>query len=253
MTILIIVNQKDSSEKVEDEISRLDENVSVVGTCTSVAESTHWLQINPHPDLIITDVQLSDGFSYCIFKSSTINCPVIFCYSASDNISPVAFAYNGIDYLPKPLNYHRLKKAIQKYKNLQRHFIKNHQPFMDYLNKNEKNNLRIVVKKGLGYHTVLIKDIVYFITNNKLVFLIDREGRKYLTKENNLSELEEKLSNTDIFFRANRKYMINVNYLKQFNILDNNKIRLEMLWPAEDEIIVSGEKSPYFRKWIQNI
>jgi DNA-binding LytR/AlgR family response regulator len=252
MTILIIVNQKDSA-KIKDEISRLDENVFVIGTCSSVAESTHWLQINPHPDLIIMDIQLSDGLSYCIFKSSTIVCPVIFCYSVSDNIPPKAFAYNGIDYLPKPINYPRLKKAIHKYKNLQRHFIKNHSPFMDYLNKNEKNNLRIVVKKALGYHTVLVNDIVYFTTNNKLVFLIDKEGRKYLTKENNLSELEEKLINTHIFFRANRKYMINVNYLKQFNIIDNNKIRLDMLWPAEDEIIVSEEKSPYFRKWIQNI
>ena len=84
------------------------------------------------------------------------------------------------------------------------------------------------------------------------MFLVDKDGRKYLATETNLSVTAAKLD-AQTFFRANRKYLINVNYLQRFNFVDKNKIRLEMLWPAEEEIIVSAEKGPHFRKWILNL
>jgi len=254
MTVLIVMNQMDSVETLKNEIARLDKNVSVIGTYNSVAQTINWFQNNLPPDLIIMDIQLPDGPSHCIFKSCTITCPVIFCYSASDNIATDKFAYNGIDYLLKPIDSNRLGKAIKKYKNFQHHFIKTYSPLRDYFSKPETNgsSSRIVVKKGLDYHTVLTQDIVFFYLKKKVLFLVDKDGRKYLATETNLSVTAAKLD-AQTFFRANRKYLINVNYLQRFNLVDKNKIRLEMLWPAEEEIIVSAEKGPHFRKWILNL
>jgi two-component system response regulator LytT len=252
MNLLIIGNQRDIPEKIEYKISELDENVRVIGICRSVAESIHWLQNNTHPDLILMDIQLPDGFSYLIFKSYKITCPVIFFYSASDNISSDTFAYNGIDYLTKPINYNRLRRSICKYKNLQHHFIKNHSPLISYLNKEETYSLRILVKNGREYYAIMVNAIVYFFTKNKLIFLFDRKNRKYYAHERKLSVLEAKL-NPRVFFRPSRKYIININYLKRFKAIDNGKISLEMICPTENEIFVSQERSTYFRKWIQSI
>src|SRR5579863_7843414 len=98
MKVLIIEDEKPAYESITQELHALNENVQVVAICNTVHDSVSWLDKNPQPDLILKDIQLSDGLSFCIFKSSTISCPVIFT-TAYDKYLTEAFDYNGIDYL----------------------------------------------------------------------------------------------------------------------------------------------------------
>ena len=114
-----------------------------------------------------------------------------------------------------------------------------------------KKRTRLVVKKGIENIFILLDNIVFFYTENKIVFAIDKIGKKYITNEN-LAILELELDR-NIFFRANRQYIINIGYVKSFRTYERVKLSVDMN-PVElnDQhfIIISQETAPAFRKWI---
>jgi DNA-binding LytR/AlgR family response regulator len=251
MKVLIIEDEKPAIESLVEELLQIDESFEVTGTCDSVQESIQWLGHHPQPDIIFMDIQLSDGLSFNIFKSCTVTCPIVFT-TAYDKYLTQAFDYNSIDYLLKPINPEKLKNAIRKYKNLQNYFVNNHSALLDYLNNHDKKKSRILVKRGMEFQAIRVEEVVYFFTEHKLVFLVDKENRKYLAEKSNLSELEEELDK-NLFYRANRKYIINANYVKRFKPLDRSKLSVELQLPISEEIIISQENSSSFKKWISEM
>jgi DNA-binding LytR/AlgR family response regulator len=251
MNVLIIEDEKPAFESLVDELLQADENIQNISTCSSVDESVKWLNNNQQPDLILMDIQLSDGLSFNIFKACNITCPIIFT-TAYDKYLTQAFDYNSIDYLLKPIAQNKLRTAIRKYKNLQTHFVNNHSVLFDYLNSHEKKRSRIIVKKGLEFQTVKLEDVAYFFTEHKLIFLVDKDGKKYLADKNNLADLEEDLDKK-YFYRANRKYIISANFIKRFKPLERSKISVELTLAVNEEIIVSQENAASFKKWISEI
>ncbi|MHA4811848.1 LytR/AlgR family response regulator transcription factor [Flavitalea flava] len=251
MKVLIVEDEGPAFENMVEELHAIDEDINILAGCTSVDECVRWLNKNPHPDLILMDIQLSDGLSFNIFKACTITCPVIFT-TAYDKYLTQAFEYSSIDYLLKPISQDKLKNAIKKYKNLQSHFVNNNPSSADLLALQDKKRSRVLVKKGMEYQTVRVEDTGYFFTEHKLVFLVDKENRKYMAEKNNLTELEEELDR-NLFYRANRKYIINANYIKRFKPLERSKISVELVLPVNEEIIISQENSASFKKWIGEI
>src|SRR6201746_1012010 len=196
MKVLIVEDERPASENLVEELQAIDDNISVVAGCNSVDETIRWLNRNPQPDLILMDIQLSDGLSFNIFKACEITCPVIFT-TAYDKYLSQAFEYSSIDYLLKPISQDKLRHAIRKYKNLKSHLTtngNNHSSLLpDYLSNHDRKRSRILVRKGVEFQTVRIEDAGYFFTEHKLIFLVDKENRKYMAEKSNLSELEEEM------------------------------------------------------------
>jgi DNA-binding LytR/AlgR family response regulator len=251
MKVFIVEDEKPAFENLVEELQSIDETISIMANCNSVDASIKWLNKNPQPDLILMDIQLSDGLSFNIFKECNITCPVIFT-TAYDKYLTQAFEYSSIDYLLKPISQDKLRNAIKKYKVLQSHFVNNHSSLTDFLNNHDKKKSRILVKRGMEFQTVRVEDTCYFFTEHKLVFLVDKENRKYMAERSNLTDLEDELDR-NIFYRANRKYIINANYVKRFKPLERSKISVELVLPVNEEIIISQENSASFKKWIGEI
>ena len=248
MKVLIVEDERPAFENMVEELHAIDETINVMAGCNSVDECVQWLNKNPQPDLILMDIQLSDGLSFNIFKACKITCPVIFT-TAYDKYLTQAFEYSSIDYLLKPISQDKLRNAIRKYKTLQTHFVNSYSQAPDTFSNHDKKRSRILVKKGMEYQTIRVEDTGYFFTEHKLVFLVDKENRKYMAEKSNLSELEEELDR-NYFYRANRKYIINANYVKRFKPLERSKISVELVLPVNEEIIISQENSASFKKWI---
>jgi DNA-binding LytR/AlgR family response regulator len=264
MKVLIVEDEQPAFCNLAEELHVIDEKIDVVAGCSSVEETVRWLHENPHPDLILMDVQLSDGLSFSIFKNCKITCPVIFTTAYNEYLTE-AFRYSSIDYLLKPISASSLSNAIQKYKTLQAHFVgtlehsdnhvsdnhaaDHHSSLPDFMSRTDRKRSRILVRKGAEFQTVRIEDAGYFFTEHKLIFLVDKENRKYMAEKANLSELEEELDK-NLFYRANRKYIINANYIKRFKPLEKSKISVELTLPVSEEIIISQENSASFKKWI---
>ncbi|HEY2720329.1 MAG TPA: LytTR family DNA-binding domain-containing protein, partial [Chitinophagaceae bacterium] len=214
---------------------------------SNVRESIDYFSNSPKADLIFCDVQLEDGLSFEIFTKAEIKTPVIF-ITGYDQFVMNAFEYNGIDYLLKPVVEDELRNAINKYRRLEKHF--NNQPSLNslvqYVNR---KRTRLIVKKGLENISLRLEDIVLFYTENKVVYVVDKWSKKYIV-DKNLGDLEEDLDSA-IFFRANRQYIININYIKGFKSYEKVKLQLDLINPELNySIIISQETAPAFRKWM---
>ncbi len=245
MRILIIEDEKLAREKLEEMISRLVPDVEIVGRLESVKSSIHWLTTNPHPDVAFVDIQLSDDHSFEIFKKCAVEFPVIFT-TAYDKYLLDSFEYNSIDYLLKPITESKLKRAIEKVKRFEHHFagqalkLTSFPPTANAIH-------RLVVKKGTEFMTLEIADIAYFYTEHKMVFVRDKEGRRFIV-DMNLSELESRLDSQH-FFRINRKYISSRAAIERFKP-ESGKIKIFLQPAMNEDIFVSKETAPEFRKWI---
>jgi DNA-binding LytR/AlgR family response regulator len=161
-----------------------------------------------------------------------------------------AFEYNSIDYLLKPVCKEDLQKALDKYKRLEQHFTQQPntlQTFLQHFVQPKKK--RLVVKKGLESIPLLLEEVALFFTENKVVYVIDKRSRKYLC-DKNLSDLEEELDKKT-FFRVNRQYIVNIDYIRSFKTYERVKLQLELtVSDVNCFIVVSQETAPSFRKWI---
>lgn len=250
LNAVIIEDERPALESLITTLSSITDDVQVAARLGSVKESIEYLSQQPAVDLIFSDVQLSDGLSFEIFSRGDIRIPVIF-ITGYDEFMLNAFEYNGIDYLLKPVDKESLQKALVKYKMLEKHFA-NHRPLdnlLQYLGNHKKK--RMIVKKGMENISLRMDDIVLFYTENKIVYVLDRWGKKYLA-DKNLAELENELDENS-FFRANRQYIVNINFIRGFKSYEKVKLIVDLTLPDMNHcIIISQEMAPQFRDWMHN-
>jgi DNA-binding LytR/AlgR family response regulator len=250
LNTIIIEDERTAQEHLKQTLADVADDIRVVATLESVKESIEYISSNPEADLIFSDVQLGDGLSFEIFNQSGNRTPVIF-VTGYDEFMLNAFEYNGIDYLLKPVDKDGLSKALVKYRMLEKHFASHHSMnnLLQYIGNHKKK--RLMVKKGMENISLRMEDIVIFYTENKIVYVIDRCGKKFLA-DKNLGELEEMLDE-NIFFRANRQYIININFIKGFKSYEKVKLQVDLTIPDINHcIIVSQETAPLFREWMYN-
>ncbi|HVZ55080.1 MAG TPA: LytTR family DNA-binding domain-containing protein [Chitinophagaceae bacterium] len=236
----------------QDLIRNLNEtwpDIHIEATLSSVRESIEYLVSSPRADIIFSDVQLPDGLSFELFNHVNLDVPVIF-ITGYDEFMLNAFEYNGIDYLLKPVSRNDLEKAMLKYKMLERHFAADNLPVKNLIREiNSRRRSRLLVRKGLENLSLKLSEVILFYTENKVVYVVDQSGRKYLA-DRNLSDLEEELDPA-VFFRANRQYIVNINFVKGFKAYEKVKLLIDLTVPdLNHAIIVSQETAPAFRKWM---
>ena len=253
LNAIIIEDEKPAMEVLVKTLSEVSTEVNIKARLGSVKESIEYITGHPNADIIFSDVQLSDGLSFDIFSQTGVQIPVIF-ITGYDDYMMMAFENNGIDYLMKPVNKTDLDKALLKYNKLQAHFsyTRANEPIANlerFINGRKKT--RLLVKRGMENIAVRLEDIALIYTQNKLVYVMDRFSKKYVS-DKTLSELEEELDNT-IFFRVNRQYIININYVKSFKAHEKVKLLIDITIPEiNHSIIISQETAPAFRKWMHD-
>src|SRR6478735_603876 len=101
MKVLIVEDEELAVKKITKTLAAVDDSAEIVGVTDSIISTVNWIESNPVPDLILMDIELSDGQSFEIFNRVTIKCPVIFTTSY-DEYALKAFKVNSVDYLLKP-------------------------------------------------------------------------------------------------------------------------------------------------------
>ena len=246
---IVIEDEKLASQYLIARLKELAPEIEVETVLTNVAESVQYLSKGTDAQVIFSDVQLSDGLSFCIFEKVAVKLPVIF-ITAYDSFIVNAFEHNGIDYLLKPVSDEDLLKSVNKYRMLEKHFSSGNNQLLDSVlqHLSGKKPSRLVVKRGQEHLFLLLEDVVLFYTENKIVYIIDKNGKKYLV-DKNLRDLEEELD-ADVFFRVNRQYIVNINYVKGYKTYERVKLQLELHIPLNHCIVISQETAPLFKKWI---
>jgi two-component system LytT family response regulator len=249
MKAVIIEDEIPAAEKLKKALLHLDPNMQVLAVLGSVKASAGWLTSNGFPDLLFMDIELSDGLSFQLFDSLKVECPVIFT-TAYDEYWQEAFEHNSIDYLLKPIKEEKLAQALSKYEQLKRHFTVNMQKLADWQHGvNGTYKKRLLVKRGADYFSIRAEDIAYFYAVHKLVCLVDHKGQKFILDQS-LADLE-KQTNPSLFYRVNRKYLVNMNAIKRIRVFPKSKLALEMEPAVQEEVIVSQEKAAEFKAWME--
>jgi len=249
---IVIEDEKPAAANLVKKIGLVDSTILIEATLSTIEESVEWLSTHSLPELIFLDIHLSDGLSFNIFKEIKITTPVIFT-TTYDKYLLDAFELNSIDYLLKPIETPRLNDALEKFRNTKNYYSENIYQLIQKVDPgNNHNKYRLIARKGLDHVPVKIEDIVLFYTENRLTFLIDRNGKKYIV-DTILSTLEQELDSSK-FYRANRQYIINIDFIKGYKTTEKVKISVEMnIEAARCPIIISQDSAANFRDWITQV
>ncbi len=247
MKALIIEDEKPAARRITKLLLEVDPTIEILGTLESVEASVQWLSRNPHPQIMFMDIQLADGSSFEILKKSDISCPVIF-ITAYDEYAIDAFKVNSVDYLLKPVKKEELEAAILKFRNLQHNYSTlGIESLLSSAGKKYKD--RFVIKLGNKIKSILVKDIAYFFSKDKLSFICDNEG-KNSPIDLSLDKIEALLDPAD-FFRINRQIIANAKAIKDIHTASKSRIVLVLDPQLSIEAIVSSERSSLFKKWLK--
>lgn len=249
--VIIIEDEKPSARRLKRMLHELD--IEVEAMLHSVSEAVAWFEDNEHPDLILLDIQLSDGLSFEIFEQVDVKSAIIFT-TAYDEYALKAFKLNSIDYLLKPIDDEELDTAIKKFK----------------INQPEKNNIsldinqikkllinpldrefkkRFTIKVGQHLRVVDIEDVECFYSQEKASYCATVDRKNYLM-DYSLEQLEDKLDPLQ-FYRVNRKFIINVNSISDIISYTNSRLQVKLKYFSEQEIIVSRERVKDFKNWLE--
>ncbi|MES2775520.1 MAG: LytTR family DNA-binding domain-containing protein [Bacteroidota bacterium] len=248
MRIILIEDEPIAMRNLVMRLSQIAPADTITAQLRSVQEAIQFLsQPSVFVDLIFSDIQLPDGLSFEIFKACPVNVPVIFT-TAHDEYMMQAMEHNGIDYLLKPFENISLQKALNKYRQLETHFAMPVQ-LLQKLSSIHTGARRVLVKRGNEFTAIPVETIPYCFTANKVVYVVDAQQRKFMAEESNLANLLEQLDEEQ-FFRANRKYIINIRFVKKFRPAERGRIEVDLEAETSESIIISQENADAFRRWV---
>lgn len=252
MRILIIEDEPLAAKKLKGLVKEINPDAEILSVLESVDESLEWLKANDHPDIILSDIHLSDGICFNIYSRIEVECPIVFT-TAYEKYAIQAFEVNSIDYLLKPIQKERLENALQKAQKLPEQISMSKsvlfEEFKTLLSKsNREYKNRFLCKIGNKIKSVPVENINYFYSKDKMTFIVDKSSNRYPVN-NTLDELDQ-IVDPKHFFRVNRKYIVNFNALDEISPYFKGRLKLKLTPHIEDDIVVSTERSPIFKSWL---
>ncbi|TCZ66524.1 response regulator transcription factor [Flaviaesturariibacter aridisoli] len=248
--IVIIEDQSAGTGLLQGELRKLagEMELDILACPGSVAAAVEWFRAGGQPDLVLCNTELADGHAFHLFSQVPVPAPVIF-VTPYDPYVLQSFEYNGIHYLLKPVLGAELRQALRKFEWLRARIVPGSK-IDPSESRVQRRHSRIIVQRGMEQVALPLADVVLFYTENKVVFVVDRHGNKYLY-EGVLQTLEAELDPAQ-FFRANRQFLIHIDYVHSFRSMEKSRLRVQMDIPAKGyEIIVSQETAARFRRWIE--
>lgn len=250
MRVLIVEDEKPAAQALQRLITHYDPEIQIMDVLDSVASTVKWLNNLHKPDLVFLDIQLADGLSFDIFMKTELTAPVIFT-TAYDQYTLKAFKVNSVDYLLKPIDPHELNGALDKFKNLQERKSSYDRTVIDEIiagMTNQPYRSRLLVKAGQQFMYIDTREMLYAFSTDGMNFVVTTDGKKHLV-DKKMEELDATLDPTQ-FFRVNRTYLIHVGSIKKIHSWFNSRLKLELNHADDHEIIVSRERVPQFKDWL---
>jgi len=247
MRVLILEDEKRAANYLERLLQKVAPEMVVVAKLESVRDAIPFLAKHTDIDLIFSDVQLADGLSFEIFGKISVKCPIIFT-TAYDHYAIEAFKTNGIDYLLKPVEEDRLKKAIEKTKLFSSTFLLEKLMAIGNTSVAKTYKTRFMIKVGDKIKSIPVEDILAFYSLEKATFVHTTAHRDYCI-DYSVDQLES-MVDPGICFRINRKYIVSIHACSTIVAWTNSRLRLIIDGIKDDDIIVARERVQDFKEWL---
>src|ERR1700754_1248319 len=107
---------------------------------------------------------------------------------------------------------------------------------------------RFMVRLGQRIVAVPSEKIAYFYSENKLTYIVTLDAKKFPIDQP-LDELIDLLDPMR-FFRANRQCIVTFDAIAEIHPYFKGRIKIVLQPKSDEEIVISSERSPEFKKWI---
>lgn len=241
MTAMIIEDESFARAQLSKLLSQHFPQISICASADSVQGAVAYLKVNPHPQIIFMDVELSDGDSFEIFRQISVSSRVIMT-TAYDNYAVKAFEAGSVDYLLKPIELSALQRAVNR--------CQQSQPAVDMerlADALSRRSRRLIVKLGDKIIPVDLVDIAYFYSESKANFIKSFKGETYII-DSTLDQIAREYEGDD-FFRVSRSCIVARSAVRSLRHQDGKYI-LELNPEPNSEMSVSRLKAGAFVKWL---
>jgi len=247
----------DDEQLARDELAFL---LKDVGDVDVVAQGKNGVEgvslIREHnPDLVFLDVQMPglDGFG--VIKKlldKKVSLPKIVFATAFDQYAVKAFEVNAVDYLLKPFDKKRVAQSVQKVRaKLESGSASSDklESLVRMLESQKPQASKILIKAGGRLFLVNQKDIG-FASIEEGVITVVTSGINGMEGQSNCRTLEELLDSLDpnLFWRAHRSYLVNINRIKEVVPWFKSSYQLRMDDKKQTEIPVSRAQTKRLRE-----
>jgi len=197
------------------------------------------------PDLIFLDVNMPGMTGFEMLKKLDSIPHVIF-VTAYDEFALKAFEVNALNYILKPVDVERLNETIEKLNQIEELDFQS-----DTENKiqrdEEKLNTsdKVFIKDGEKCYFVKLADVRMFESDGNYVKVHFGKNRPLILRS--LNSFEEKLD-PSCFFRANRKFIINLDWIEKVENWFNGGLRVELT--TGDKVDISRRQAIRFKEML---
>lgn len=192
------------------------------------------------PDLIFLDIQMPGKTGFDMLAELDKAPHVIFT-TAHHEFALKAFEVNALDYLMKPVEPKRLADAIQKLLQTESREIRSETEFVN--NSILSENDQVFVKDGERCWFVKLSDIRLFESVGNYAKVYFGPNKPLILKS--LNALEERLDEK-VFFRANRKHIVNLRMIEKIEPYFNGGLLLDL--KGGEKIEVSRRQTVKFKE-----
>ena len=244
----------DDEQLALDELSYLLKSVDDVEI---VAQGHNGLEavtlIKEHsPDIVFLDVQMPglDGFG--VIKKlldRKVSLPQIIFATAFDQYAVKAFEVNAIDYLLKPFDKKRVSQAVDKArKRMQGSSASSDklESLVRMLESQRPQNSKVLLRSAGRLLLVDQKDVCFASIEDGVISVVATN----LEGQSNCRTLEELLQglDSDMFWRAHRSFVVNINRIKEVVPWFKSSYQLRMEDKKQSEIPVSRAQTKRLRE-----
>lgn len=253
MKVLIFTHSKKAEKVLLGLIKKLSQQPNTLSTVYTQKEFAEYLKTEDDPDLIF-NICGDDVESYLEFYSKNQLSSALVFLADSDRHMASSFLFNTLHFIDEEVSIADIKFCFDKYRTYFKDksevsYVKDLQKLTNLLAEKDKEyKKRFMVKIGNVIRSVNVQDIAYCFSQDRVNYIVKFNGKKFPI-DNSLDEVEE-LLDPEVFFRANRQFIINIDSIAEIHPYFKGRVKLNLEPEQEGEIVISAEKSRSFKDWL---
>ena len=238
VTAIIIDDERLARNELKKLLEQYPE-IQIIDEASGVDEGVEKIEL-ARPDLIFLDIQMPGKTGFDLLGELEKAPKVIFT-TAFDEFALKAFEVNALDYLLKPIDPNRLSDAIQK---LQTELTLEQASLLGGSTRGPLTEAdQVFVKDGEKCWFVKLAEIRLFESVGNYAKVYFSSHKPLILKS--LNALEDRLDE-HVFFRANRKHIINLHWIEKIEPYFNGGLLVEL--KGGEKIEISRRQTVKFKE-----
>lgn len=243
ITCVIIDDEKPARDALELMLARyFPEKIKVLATAGSLKEGVYAIY-QQNPDLVFLDIEMPEENGFRIFNYfQKVTFAVIF-ITAYKEYAIKAIKVAALDYILKPVNVNDLKEAVDLYEKRLGSVVPAESigKLLNSLNYSTPVTDKIALPTFDGFRFEKAGKIMYCKADQNYTVVYIKDGAEIMVSKS-ISVVQQLLP-ADLFYRIHKSYLVNLNYIKNYNrtggyhVILENGTRLDVAGRRHDDFL----------------